>query len=117
MAYLESEQDIGWEDLSQAIILQAVEDYREAWKRRHRLDKLQQAGDQAGLIDEYRKMQKLRETYGAKESIAFLWPDAFDPDLIILDVEVFITSRWFATLTTLDPFDLLRRLREENDPA
>jgi len=114
-----------YEKLANAIILQAVKDYRLArkylWKHPHtpELDKtVEEQARKRREREEKRKnrgsgkrcaQQKKRKLTREEKLLSRI----FAAEGVISDAERFFCSKWFATLTDLDGEELLNRLRKE----
>ena len=101
-----------YENLANAIVLKAVEDYRSAWKkikhlpeekRKSMCERLRKEDAERKTV-EYMLKEKKRRTKRTSQEKAVL---------IFYECEDFFHSRWFGVLTALDEEELIRKLREE----
>ena len=109
-----------YEELANAIILQAVGDYRLARKylKRHpRTKELEEAA--AFQAAERRKRAAERKALGLPKVREKLGPDERllsrirSRERMLAEVPEFFRSKWYATLTTVDGEMVLRKLSEE----
>ena len=101
-----------YENLANAIVLKAVEDYRLAWKKIKHLpeekrkcmcERLRKENAERKTVEYMLKKKKLRtkRTSQGKAVLTFY------------ECENFFRSRWFGVLTALDGEELIRKLQEE----
>ena len=109
-----------FENMANAIIIQAAEDYRAARKylKKHpRTEELE--GAAAFRTAEHRKWAAERKERGLPKVTEKPGPDERlltkikSQERVLVEVQQFFRSGWFATLTTVDGETLLRRLNEE----
>lgn len=86
-----------WQELANAIIKQAVSDYREGYKSLYKGRRLKECAQHAGNIEARRKI--------ADKDIPYT---NFIPGCLR-----FFRSGWFRELTEIEPEFLIRRLEEE----
>ncbi|MGN8636622.1 hypothetical protein [Eubacterium pyruvativorans] len=85
-----------FEDLAQAVIVQAVQDYRRGLRR---LDRTEQK--YRNLLQWCTRSDRL---YNARLNV-------LDAQATLTDIEGFFRSQWFGTLTKVDPERLLQEVR------
>ena len=100
-----------YEQLANAVILKAVDDYRAAWKKIKYLpeDKRKSIYEEVMKLEEeknsveYRlKLKRVRRKTAQEKAVTTFY-----------ECEDFFRSRWFGVLTALDGDKLIRMLREE----
>ena len=101
-----------YENLANAIILRAVDDYRSAWKkikhmpeekRKSMCERLRKEDAEKKTVEYMLKGKKRRTRRTSQEKAV----------LTFYECEEFFRSRWFGVLTALDGEELIRKLQEE----
>ena len=101
-----------YENLANAIILRAVDDYRSAWKkikhlseekRKSMCERLWKEDAERKTVEYMLKEKKRRIKRTSQEKAV----------LTFYECEDFFHSRWFGVLTALDGEELIRKLQEE----
>lgn len=78
------EEDVGWYALAAAIVMQAVEDYRDAEKKLKNVPPFEREGDRDRYIIKYQKRK--------------------------YEIVKFFRSEWYGVLCDIDPEKILRKL-------
>ena len=99
------------QNLANAIILQAVTDYRSARKLLREHPKTPELVATAKIKRKERKKETGYNRSPEEKLLAKIW----NAQKEVIECETFFKSRWFETLSNIDGKDLLKKLREEAD--
>lgn len=99
------------ENLANAIVVTAADDYRDAWRRWHLMG--WRTARRYFPEDVVERMVEDRSWTGLPNADRFFISAACEWIRTIYECEDFFRSAWFEMLTGLDPEMLIRRLRED----